>query len=80
MCAFTKTASKERVLLVLANLSILVADAHQRGVAEILDWVANHTRFENVWITLHPARYMHDAVGNIRLSVSNEACSRIKNG
>ncbi len=55
----------------LADLRALVDGAHQRGMAVMLDWVANHTSFDNAWITQHPAWYVHDAAGNIASPVSN---------
>ena len=55
----------------LADLRTLVDGAHQRGMAVMLDWVANHTSFDNDWITQHPTWYVHDAAGNIASPVSN---------
>ena len=43
----------------------LVDEAHQRGFKVILDWVANHTGWDNPWITDHPDWYTQDASGNI---------------
>ena len=31
----------------------------------ILDWVANHTAWDNAWLKEHPDWYTHDSVGNI---------------
>jgi hypothetical protein len=55
----------------LADLRTLVDGAHQRGMAVMLDWVANHTSFDNAWITQHPSWYVHDAAGNITSPVNN---------
>ncbi|MDQ2792541.1 MAG: alpha-amylase family glycosyl hydrolase [Bacteroidota bacterium] len=55
----------------LADLRTLVDGAHQRGMAVMLDWVANHTSFDNAWITQHPSWYVHDAAGNIASPVNN---------
>ena len=41
----------------LANLQSFVAAAHQRGMQVWLDWVANHTAKDNVWITQHRDYY-----------------------
>lgn len=49
----------------LEDLRNLVDLAHSRGMAVILDWVANHTAWDNPWITDHPDWYTQDANGNI---------------
>lgn len=49
----------------LADLRVLVDEAHSKGLAVILDWVANHTAWDNAWITQHPNWYQQDASGNI---------------
>ncbi len=38
----------------------LVKDAHQLGFKIIIDWVANHTGNDNVWINEHPDFFCHD--------------------
>ena len=43
----------------------LVEKAHQMGFMVILDWVANHTAWDNPWITEHPDWYVHDSTGHI---------------
>ena len=47
------------------DLRALVEASHQRGMGVILDWVANHTAWDNVWVTEHPDWYTHDSTGNI---------------
>jgi len=47
------------------DLKMLVASCHERGMGVILDWVANHTAWDNVWLQQHPDWYTHDSVGNI---------------
>ena len=47
------------------DLCMLVASCHERGIGVILDWVANHTAWDNVWVTQHPDWYTHDKDGNI---------------
>jgi len=49
----------------LEDLQTLVAEAHKRDMAVVLDWVANHTAWDNAWITEHPAYYQTDEDGNI---------------
>ncbi len=49
----------------LADLRALVDGAHARGLSVMLDWVANHTSWDNAWITTHPDWYLRDAAGTI---------------
>ncbi|MDU1889227.1 MAG: alpha-amylase family glycosyl hydrolase [Dysgonomonas sp.] len=42
----------------------LVDKAHEMGFKVILDWVANHTGCDNVWLTEHPDWYVRDDAGN----------------
>jgi glycosidase len=48
----------------LDDLRALVAGAHARGMAVILDWVADHTSWDNVWIS-NTSWYQQDASGHI---------------
>ena len=48
----------------LENLRTFVREAHNRNIAVILDWVANHTAWDNVWI-VNKSWYTQDANGNI---------------
>ena len=41
----------------MADLKAFVNAAHQRGMQVWLDWVANHTSKDNVWITQHRDYY-----------------------
>ena len=50
----------------LENLRTLIAESHKRGMAVILDWVANHTAWDNPWITEHPDWYERDQNGVIQ--------------
>jgi glycosidase len=43
----------------------LVTAAHNSGMKVILDWVANHTAWDNPWITQHKDWYTQDSQGNI---------------
>ena len=49
----------------LADLKTLVETAHSKGMKVILDWVANHTSWDNPWVKQHPDWYVHDDNGNI---------------
>lgn len=49
----------------LQDLRVLVEEAHKKNIAVILDWVANHTAWDNAWITEHPNWYQKDANGKI---------------
>ncbi len=43
----------------------LVAAVHAAGMRLIIDWVANHTAWDHVWVTAHPEWYLKDANGEI---------------
>ena len=47
------------------DLRTLVDAAHARGLSVMLDWVANHTAWDNAWITTHPDWYLQNAAGTI---------------
>ncbi len=49
----------------LADLRSLVDGAHSRNMSVILDWVANHTAWDNAWITTHKDWYLQDGSGNV---------------
>ncbi|MES2776817.1 MAG: alpha-amylase family glycosyl hydrolase [Bacteroidota bacterium] len=48
----------------LDDLRALVDGAHSRNMAVMLDWVANHTAWDNAWIS-NKSWYKQDAGGNI---------------
>lgn len=48
----------------LAKLRQLTDAAHARGMAVILDWVANHTAWDHPWMS-NPSWYTQDANGNV---------------
>lgn len=43
----------------------LVNTCHANGIRVLMDWVANHTSFDNTWTKTNPERYKKDANGNI---------------
>jgi hypothetical protein len=48
----------------LADLQNLVKEAHKQGIAVVIDWVANHTSWDNPWI-VNKDWYTQDGSGNI---------------
>ena len=48
----------------LEDLRELVEKSHQKGMSVIIDWVANHTAWDNPWIT-NTDWYSQDGNGNI---------------
>ncbi|GAA4347116.1 alpha-amylase family glycosyl hydrolase [Hymenobacter saemangeumensis] len=55
----------------LADLQQLVKAAHGRGMYVILDWVANHTSWDNPLTKQHPDWYTRDAKGNFQPPVAD---------
>jgi glycosidase len=47
----------------LEDFNSVVDSAHALGMKVILDWVANHTAFDHVWVTNRPSFYTKDANG-----------------
>lgn len=48
----------------LQDLKDLVKQAHGMGMFVILDWVANHSAWDNRWATEHPDWYQHGEDGH----------------
>lgn len=46
-----------------ADFKALVQAVHARGMKLILDWVPNHTAWDNVWVQQHPAFYVRNEAG-----------------
>lgn len=49
----------------MEEFSNLVAQCHAKGMSVILDWVANHTSWDNAWVADHPEWYTRNAEGEI---------------
>jgi glycosidase len=49
----------------LEDFQQLVDEIHSMGMHVIIDWVANHTGWDNHWIKEHPEWYTQDSIGNI---------------
>jgi len=47
-----------------SDLRNLVSQAHQKNLAVMMDWVGNHTSWDNVWM-VNKSWYTQDASGNI---------------
>jgi glycosidase len=50
----------------MEDLRHFVDTAHQLGLKVILDWVANHTAWDNVLVDQHPEWYVRDWKGDFR--------------
>ncbi len=49
----------------MGDFKALVNEAHKMGFKVMLDWVANHTGWDNQWIVDHKDWYTQDAKGNV---------------
>ncbi|MBK8610391.1 MAG: 1,4-alpha-glucan branching protein [Chitinophagaceae bacterium] len=47
-----------------ADLKKLVGLAHESGMKVIMDWVANHAAWDNIWTTDHPEYFARDPDGH----------------
>lgn len=57
----------------IEDLKDLVAQVHEAGMYIILDWVPNHTSWDNSWTVEHPDWYMKDENGNFKPPVADWA-------
>jgi len=57
----------------LEDFKALVNKAHELGFKVIIDWVANHTSWDNVWITANPEWYTQNDKGEIIAPVEDWA-------
>jgi glycosidase len=56
----------------LDDVKNLVDTAHKNGMYVILDWVANHTGWDHVWLKSHPEYYTKDEKGEITHTVGTD--------
>jgi 1,4-alpha-glucan branching enzyme len=49
----------------LDDFKHLVDEIHKAGLYVIIDWVANHSAFDNAWVSQHPGWYTRDDKGKI---------------
>ena len=49
----------------LQDFKELVNKAHTLGMFVIIDWVANHSSWDNPWITVYPEWYKKDSLGKM---------------
>lgn len=50
----------------VTDLKELVSSAHSKGMKVIVDWVANHTSWDNAWAAEHPEWYVRNDAGEIQ--------------
>jgi len=55
-----------------ADFKNLVNEAHKLGMHVIIDWVANHTSWDNIWMKDHSDWYTKDSLGNITVPVGTD--------
>jgi len=48
-----------------ADFRSLVRAVHSRGMKLIIDWVPNHTAWDNVWVRSHPDYYVRNESGGL---------------
>ncbi|MFM1875316.1 MAG: hypothetical protein RL266_1053 [Bacteroidota bacterium] len=57
----------------MEDFKTVVEAAHGKGMKVIIDWVANHTAWDNAWVTAHPDWYTKDSLGNLMPPVADWA-------
>lgn len=48
------------------DFHLLITEAHKLGMKVIMDWVANHAAWDNVWTTNHPEYFVRDEQGGFK--------------
>ncbi len=56
----------------LDDFKRLVNTAHNNGMKVILDWVANHSAFDNVWTKSHLEYYLLDTAGKVQPPIGTD--------
>ncbi|MDH7444197.1 alpha-amylase family glycosyl hydrolase [Aquimarina sp. 2201CG14-23] len=56
----------------LEDFRALVKTAHDHGIYVVLDWVANHTGWDHVWLKEHPEFYTKNDAGEITHTVGTD--------
>ncbi len=56
----------------LEDFQKLVNVAHEHKMFVVLDWVANHTGWDHVWLKEHPEYYTKDSLGQITHTVDTD--------
>lgn len=59
----------------MADFRALVDAVHARGMQIIIDWVPNHTAWDNAWIREHPEWYTRNAAGEITEPLNDDGSS-----
>lgn len=54
------------------DFKALVSEVHKLGMHIIIDWVANHTSWDNVWMSEHKDWYTQDSLGNVILPAGTD--------
>lgn len=55
-----------------ADFQKLVDTAHENGLKVIIDWVANHSAFDNAWTTDHLDWYTLDSLGKLQPPIGTD--------
>jgi len=56
----------------IEDFRALVKTAHDQGIYVVLDWVANHTGWDHLWLKEHPEFYTKDDTGAITHTVGTD--------
>ena len=55
-----------------AEFRALVEAVHERGMKLIIDWVPNHTSWDNVWVREHPDFYVRNERGELSVPLDDQ--------